>query len=178
MNPSSYLVFSAVGPDRPGLVKEISTVLRKAGANIEDSRMAILGGEFAIILLLSGAAGAMERVKSGAKVLETEFGLHCILKETARATELKEFLPYNLHVAGIDRPGIVQAVTDLLAEQGINVATFESRVVYAPMSGTPMFVMDAELQIPPNTDMSVLRRSLSQQCTEDNLEFALAQKTQ
>ena len=48
-----YVVLTAVGPDRPGLVNQLSSLIREAGASIEDSRMAILGGEFAMILLVS-----------------------------------------------------------------------------------------------------------------------------
>ena len=47
-----YVVLTAVGPDRPGLVNALASLIRDAGANIEDSRMAILGGEFAVILLI------------------------------------------------------------------------------------------------------------------------------
>ena len=42
MADKSYLVLTAVGPDRPGLVSEISSMVHGAGANLEDSRMAIL----------------------------------------------------------------------------------------------------------------------------------------
>ena len=48
MTNKSYLVLTALGPDRPGLVNEISAMVLAAGANLEDSRMAILGGEFAL----------------------------------------------------------------------------------------------------------------------------------
>ncbi len=52
MANKSYLVLTAVGPDRPGLVSEISSLVLAAGANLEDSRMAILGGEFALLVLV------------------------------------------------------------------------------------------------------------------------------
>ena len=32
----NYLVFTAVGPDQPGLVNEISAAIHRAGANLED----------------------------------------------------------------------------------------------------------------------------------------------
>ena len=48
----SYLVVSALGTDRPGLVEALSETVVESGCNINDSRMAVLGGEFAIIMLL------------------------------------------------------------------------------------------------------------------------------
>jgi glycine cleavage system transcriptional repressor len=54
MNVKNYLVISAVGQDRPGLVDELSQTIYGCGCSIVDSRMAVLGGEFAMILMLGG----------------------------------------------------------------------------------------------------------------------------
>mmetsp|Transcript_31629 Transcript_31629/g.122447 ORF Transcript_31629/g.122447 Transcript_31629/m.122447 type:complete len:112 (-) Transcript_31629:619-954(-) len=50
--PSKVLV-SLAGPDRVGIVKDFSSVLHKSHGNVEESRMAQLGGEFAMISLVS-----------------------------------------------------------------------------------------------------------------------------
>src|SRR5581483_8881670 len=115
------MVFTAVGPDRPGLVNEISSMIHSGGANLEDSRMAILGGEFALILLLSGTPEALAHVKQAGAELETRLGLRCILKETSTASGLGDHLLYRIRVTGVDRPGIVQAIAGLLASRGINL---------------------------------------------------------
>jgi glycine cleavage system transcriptional repressor len=173
MSDRSYMVFTAVGPDRPGLVNEISALIHSGGANLEDSRMAILGGEFALILLLSGSADALAKVKDAGAMLETKLGLRCILKETSTPSGLGDHLLYRIRVTGVDRPGIVQAIAGLLASRGINLASFESRVSYAPLSGTPMFVLEADLQIPSRLDLSGLRGELASRCEEENLDFTL-----
>lgn len=173
MEDRRYVVLTAVGPDRPGLVNEISSLVRAAGANLEDSRMAILGGEFAIILLISGAAEAVERVKQIGAQLESDSKLRCILKETTRVTAPADYLPYRIQVSGADRPGIVQAIASILASRGINVASLESRVTYAPESGTPLFVLEAKLHVPSKIVLSELRSQLAATCEEENLDFAL-----
>jgi len=71
----SHLVLTAVGPDRPGLVNRISSLIHEASANLEDSRMAILGGEFALLVLVSGTDAAVARVEQEAVRLEPELGL-------------------------------------------------------------------------------------------------------
>ena len=50
----TYLVISALGEDQPGIVNRLSKVLLDQGCNIEDSRMTVLGGEFAVMLLVEG----------------------------------------------------------------------------------------------------------------------------
>jgi glycine cleavage system transcriptional repressor len=167
-----YKVLTAVGRDRPGLVQRIASAIHESGANLEDSRMAILGGEFALILLFSGTADAVEQAKERARKLEAELGLRVSLDDTSRAAPAS-FLPYRLRVTGVDRPGIVATVTKVLAGRSVNVASLESRVQYAPLSGTPMFLLNAELQVPSEVALSSLRRDLLAACDEENLDFSL-----
>jgi glycine cleavage system transcriptional repressor len=167
----TYLVLTAVGPDRPGLVSEIASAVHGAGANLEDSRMAILGGEFALLVLLSGPEAAAAAVEKVSGSLGERLGLHILLKRTARG-QRKEFLPYRISVTGFDRPGIVSKVSEILARRGVNVASLESHLAYAPLSGTPMFVLEAELQVPSEVVLAELRRELTAQCDEENLDLS------
>jgi glycine cleavage system transcriptional repressor len=168
----TYLVLTAVGPDRPGLVSEIASAIHGAGANLEDSRMAILGGEFALLLLLSGPEAAAVAVETAARPLGEKLGLHVLTKRTGRS-QPKDFLPYRISVTGFDRPGIVLLVSEILARRGVNVASLESHLSYVPESGTPMFVLEAELQVPSEVALAELRRELSAQCDEENLDLSL-----
>jgi len=168
-----YLVLTAVGPDRPGLVNELSSLIGAAGANLEDSRMAILGGEFAVILLVSGSADALDRIRQASAQFESELGLRCMLKETSPAHPPADYLLYRIDVTGVDRPGIVHAMTEILAKRNINIASLESHLSYAPFSATPMFVLVADLQVPSSTALADLRDELAATCHEENLDFRL-----
>ena len=44
----SYLVITALGKDQPGIVNTLSKLALDSGCNITNSRMAVLGGEFAV----------------------------------------------------------------------------------------------------------------------------------
>lgn len=174
MADKAYLVLTAVGPDRPGLVNEISELIHASGANLEDSRMAILGGEFALLMLITGAEPALAQIERDGPALGDRLGLKLLFKRTLRHELRRDFLAYTIRVSGVDRPGIVHAVAGVLAKRGINVASLESRLSYAPLSGTPMFLLEAELQIPSEVALSELRRELSAMCDEENLDFVLA----
>lgn len=134
--------------------------------------MAILGGEFALLLLLSGPETAAVAVEKAAAPLGEKLGLRVLLKRTGRG-QRKEFLPYRISVTGFDRPGIVLRISEILARRGVNVASLESHLAYAPLSGTPMFVLEAELQVPSEVVLAELRRELSSQCDEENLDLSL-----
>lgn len=49
-----YLVVTAIGTDRPGIVNEVTRHVSGCGCNIVDSRLGIFGNEFTFIMLLSG----------------------------------------------------------------------------------------------------------------------------
>jgi len=173
MSTKQYLVLSAVGPDRPGLVNEISSLVLAAGANLEDSRMAILGGEFALLVLVSGEQQAIDQVEQRGSELGARLGLRVITKATTSPQDSRDFLAYEIWVEGLDRPGIVQRVTAVLAGRGANVASLESRLVYAPESGTPLFVLEASLQIPSEAVLGELRKELSALCEVESWEYTL-----
>lgn len=173
MEPHSYMVLTAVGPDRKGLVNAMTREIHSVGANLEDSRMAILGGEFALLLLVAGPRAALERLRSKVGELESSLGLSIMSKWTERPSTKTPFLPYQLKVTGFDRPGIVHQVSELLTRLDINVASLESRLSFAPLSGTPMFVLDARLQVPGPTTLRRLKQELSATCDEVDLDFSI-----
>ena len=173
MANKSYLALTAVGSDRPGLVNEISSLVLAAGANLEDSRMAILGGEFALLMLVSGDPSAIDRVETQAADLGARLGLRVLTKLTTPRPAGRDFLPYRIRVSGVDRPGIVQRVAALLAVRGVNVAALDSRLSYAAESGTPLFILEAALQVPSALALADLRSELASSCEEENWDFTL-----
>ncbi len=60
---SSYLVVSALGENQKGLVNELASLASSSGCNIVDSRMTLLGNEFAVIMLLKGEWNALAKME-------------------------------------------------------------------------------------------------------------------
>jgi glycine cleavage system transcriptional repressor len=168
-----YLVITALGPDRAGIVSELSGQIHELGANLEDSRMAVLGGEFALLLLVSGADATLSRIESRLAESEASLGLRLLCKRTSQGRPTKNVLPYSIRVSGFDRPGIVQTVTKLLARRSVNVTALESRLSYAAESGTALFVLEAKLEVPSELVLSDLRRELGAKSEEENLDITL-----
>jgi len=85
-----HLVVTAVGPDRVGLVEQISNFLLKEGCNIEDSKMAVFCGEFTIILLVTGKEDALGRVAASIPSLTAQTGLTFTCKHPAARASAEE----------------------------------------------------------------------------------------
>jgi len=75
--PDKYLVVMAVGPDRPGLIAEISSVIADFGYNIEDMDQVVMRGIFILSLLvnISSSLTGIDRLRKKLEYLCHELGL-------------------------------------------------------------------------------------------------------
>jgi glycine cleavage system transcriptional repressor len=138
------IVLTLTGHDRVGIVKEITNVLVKRGGNVENSRMARLGGEFAMLALIAVDEKDLAALEADFQKLRDE-GFQLTLLQTEDAG----WLPYRIEVLGADHEGIIYEIAQQLAQQGINFEDVETTTAPAPMSGTPLFKMQATVLVPP-----------------------------
>lgn len=174
---TSYFVLSAVGSDRPGIVAEVAEVIYECGCNLEDSRMALLGSQFALMILLSAASDVADALEDRCKRLQGENDLKVFLfpLET-RGQEPPPGAPVSNHeirVVGLDRAGIVYRTSKLLASNGVNIGDMETRVDPAPESGSPVFTMHAMLTVPGEVDERRFREELEALADELHVEVSL-----
>ena len=108
-----YLVITIIGPDRRGLVAKITDVILAQNANIEESKMSRLGGEFAVLMLLSVSEGSKGELLAGLEKLNGQ-DVHIFFKETnlARIKVFEGFIPYEISVIGADHEGGIWAVDE------------------------------------------------------------------
>jgi len=168
-----YAVLTGVGPDRPGLVEEVAAALTEREINLEESRMAVLGGEFAMIVLASGAEEAIADLKQKLSQLGRATGLEFTLKPTRSPTErpAAPALPYRLLAQSLDHPGIVHEITRVLHSRNVNIESLETHVRSAPVSGTPVFALEARLSVPAETKATRLRAELLEVADQFNLDI-------
>ena len=158
-----HLVITSTGPDRPGLLRRVTEVLVAHGANLEESRMAQLGGEFAAIMLVSAPEERVGALNDDLADLEEREGLKVVVKPTSRGPgPYQGYLPYQVVLSGADHQGIVHAVADFLAGQGINIESLDTDVVNAPVTGAALFSMRAVVQAPPAISFRVLKARLAE----------------
>ncbi|GAL14789.1 glycine cleavage system transcriptional antiactivator GcvR [Vibrio astriarenae] len=84
---NQHLVITAIGSDRPGVCNQLVHHVTSAGCNIIDSRIALFGNEFTLIMLISGSAPSVTRVETTLPLLGQELDLITIMKRTSEHTE-------------------------------------------------------------------------------------------
>ena len=144
------LVISLIGHDRVGLVEELSKMVVDSHGNIEASRMAHLGGEFATLMFVTLPSEYIGELRLKVNKM-TDEGFKVIITETKRPDPSKYtgWLPYQINVNGADHEGIIHKVSQQIAGFGINIESMETNVVKAPISGTPLFTLTAVVFAPP-----------------------------
>lgn len=170
---SKKLVITALGADRPGIVNELSDVLYSNNLNIEDSRMSILGGEFAILLLVSGTAEAIDAFVGSSPSIEDSLKMKLTIKVTEARAESQQLVPYDVDVVAIDNPGIVHNLAGFFSSRQINIVDLETDRYAAPHTGTPMFSLHMTIGVPTDTSIASLRDEFMITCDELNLDATL-----
>lgn len=164
------LVITAIGADRPGIVNSLTEILLNAKLNIEDSRMSILGGEFAIILLVTGDASAINAISLEQTSLEEKLQLNLLIKPTTNRSARDDTKPYMVQVEGMDNPGIVHKLTHYLAQHNINISNLQTHSSHAPHTGTPMFTVNMQLDIPASADFEAIQQGFNKTCDELSMD--------
>jgi len=145
----NHFALTIVGRDRPGIVSQVTEILFKKGCNLADSSCSILGGQFAMILIL-GHPEFTDRHSFGDafKPLE-DSDLSVALRVLKPGGEVRSHIEGDLcmiSVYGSDKPGIVYQVANVLGENKVNITDLNTKLV-----GTeerPVYVMIIEAALP------------------------------
>ena len=168
-----HAVLTGIGRDRPGIVRALTEAVAGLGCNVEESRMAVLGGEFAIIMLVSGEEASVESLRQEATVLGERSGLAMHVRLTGKKAESGDVLRYRVEALSMDHPGIVNAITASFSARGINIESLSTDTYAAPHTGTPMFALDMVVEIPAGERVSELRRRFVDVCDDLYIDASL-----
>ncbi|MDM8547658.1 glycine cleavage system protein R [Candidatus Venteria ishoeyi] len=170
----NLLVISALGDDRPGIVDELTQAVADCGCNVSESRMSVLGGEFAIILLLSGNWGAVAKLEAQLPKLQSQMGLLLTSKRTEQREFKRQMIAYEVEVVAMDHPGIVRDISGFFSSRQINIENLQTSNYAAAHTGAPMFAMQMNISIPADLSIGSLRGEFMDLCDELNLDAMLA----
>ncbi len=165
-----------MGRDRPGVVADLAQLVFDCDANLEDSRMALLGNEFASILLCSGTSEDLgERLASGARRLEWENRLTILVRplegEPRPPVPAPCYQLFEIRAQGEDRAGIVARICRALADLKVNIADLRSTSLPSP-SGASLYGMTVAAEVPETLDISQLQKTLDEVAAELGLEVS------
>lgn len=170
---NSHLVISALGKDQPGIINSLTRAILEADCNVLDTRMAVLSGEFAILMAVEAPWDKLARLEGQLPELEKELGLTIIAERSEPSGRTAQLLPYGVDVVALDQPGIVHNLAAFFADRGINIEDMITNSYAAAHTGTPMFSVRMTIGIPANMHIAALREEFMELCDSLNLDAVL-----
>lgn len=168
-----HIAVSAIGSDRTGMVHDLTRVISECGGSISESRMAALGSEFAMLLLVGGNWHSLAKLETELKKLAETTGLSIHLKRTEPRGARGDMLPYSVDVVCLDQSGIVAGLSGFFASRGIDIAEVSTRTYPAAHTGAQMFAVQMIVNVPSRIHVAHLREEFMDFCDSLNLDAIL-----
>jgi len=171
---AASIVLTLTGPDRVGIVEEVTQALLALQGNVEGSRMARLGGEFAVLMLVSLPSERVAEMDGAfAKLVAEGYRISTSTTEEA-ADKYAGWLPYRVSVTGADHEGIVHEIARGLSQQGISIESAETSTAAASTTGQPLFSMNALVLVPPQLDEASWMEALAEAGADANVDIEVS----
>ena len=166
---NEWVSVSVMGHDRPGIVAGVAKVLFENACNIEALSQTVLMGQFAMIMVAAPLKGARAaRLEDDLKALAESMDLEIHIRTVNPAEQLPfpaaETEHFVITVRGADRPGLVAAITAILAEEGINITRLGAEVV--PAGRQSDYIQIYEVDIPKQLDFALIQKALHERGAE------------
>lgn len=170
-----HIAVTIIGKDRTGIVAGVAEVLYRLDCNIEDSSCTMLGGQFAMILIVShhrpfSKSRLLEEFKAFAESMQLSVFARSLSEEESRYQAPSGEL-CMVSVYGSDRPGIVYRVARELAERNINISDLNTRLIGSPEE--PVYVLMLEAALPEDIGVEDVVSLLEKLKKELNVEIGV-----
>ncbi|MEO8924616.1 MAG: formyltransferase family protein [Caldimonas sp.] len=172
---NTSLVVTVMGPDRPGIVRQLSDRAERFGANWAASRLSHLAGEFAGMVHFEVPRGNADALSESLRGLESA-GLRLVIARSEGGQAAAGLRGVELELIGEDRLGIVSKMTRILAESGVSIEHMHTEIVSAQGSAKNTFKVAAHLLVPAAISTDELRGKLEALGREMMVDFALGDR--
>jgi len=159
------IIITAIGVDKPGLVDQISSIIKENNGNIENSKMIKIENQFAMIIdFLS--SNDLDTIKTKLQYIE-ELEITYKLAEISKENNITN----KYIITGADNQGIVNRVSNFFSKRNINIIEVNTYVELAPTTGSPLFNMEITITYNNNHNIDELYSKLSNLCENLNLDI-------
>ncbi|MCL1079055.1 glycine cleavage system transcriptional repressor [Parashewanella spongiae] len=170
---TEHLVVTAMGTDRPGIVSKLARLASDCDCDIVDSRMAIFGNEFTLILMLSGSWSAITRIESNIPSLSAELELLTVVKRTSKYIQTNYATRLEISFTGKDERGTMKAITEFLAAKHVDVASLRSHAEEDNLSQQ----IQLTVNVPTQINLNELQKDIHSFAASISLVCEITQQT-
>lgn len=173
--PERQIILVATGTDRSGLLDDISLYLHDRHVNIQESRVSLLRGQFALLLLLGGEEENVALIEQNIGELSEKVGVH-LEARSADAAACIDCTPLRLTASGDDPAETVYRLSHLMRVLNVNIENIETNSTKGAAGVKGSFSLEMDLSVPRATPVMMLKQyvqsladELTIQCDVKNL---------
>ena len=176
----SHLLVFVRGPDRPGIIADLTKQLYAHGGSITTSKMMSLGHEFAITLHVSCEPSALDGLKrhlcprlakatthSGAMGMDVDTkadGVQVSVRQIDPAATVAPPPAFTgkVWLSGVDRPGLLYHLSQTLADNSLSIEHLQTEQHHQKPGAPQIFSAHCHVSGATHPDMAALKASLKQ----------------
>ena len=162
------IVITAIGNDKPGLVKKITSIVNLNNGNIENSKMIKIENQFAIIMDCS-LSSDIKKIKDELNTLED---LKVSYKKINNSHILEKSTK-TYFIKGSDDQGIINTVSECFTKNSINIIEVDTFIELAPITGSPLFNMRITIEYTIDINLDRINEEISEICKNLNLDVQI-----
>ena len=174
-----HSIITVLGRDRPGIVANVTKIFSSHKANLEDLRMSVLEGEFAMILIAQHGEKQDQKLVKALESLgkEEKLKIHWqpVTRKLKRQSLKKNHRTYLITAFGKDQTGIVHQISQLLAKKNCNILDLQCQILGSGKQSLYSSLLEVVVPKPDETLKSLqagLKRIQNKMKIEINLKPA------
>ncbi|QFU23021.1 glycine cleavage system transcriptional repressor [Shewanella eurypsychrophilus] len=165
---SNHLVVTAMGSDRPGIVSKFARLASECDCDIVDSRMALFGNEFTLIMMLSGSWASITKMETQLPSLSVELELMTVMKRTSKHTAQNYISRLEVTFTGQDQRGTMKKITQFLADRSLDLGAVRSHSE-EDSQGKPTQNVFLTINVPEKVELDKLETSINELASDMSL---------
>jgi len=171
-SPTTPLIVTLIGPDRPGIVRLLSDRAHRHGASWTTGQMSRLAGEFAGMVHFEVPPENVNALADALRGLESS-GLHVAIAKSENGQLPAGMRGVSLELSGDDRIGIVSKLSHILAQRGVSIEHIQTDLGPPDAAGRRTFRVSAHLLVPNALSNDELQQSLGTLAQEMLVDIAI-----
>lgn len=155
-------VVVATGPDRVGVVRDLTDIIRRSGGSVGDSQSMSLRETFTVAMEV-GLEGSLSRGALATDLLgklQAELPSYTVSVRAEEAVEQPRFTA-RFEVALADDVGVLHDVASIFAKHSLNIASLSTSQELGAFGGTTLFAMEGEVTSLREVDAEAVLDTLS-----------------
>jgi glycine cleavage system transcriptional repressor len=171
---NQHLALTVLTHDQPNTLAQLTEFLASHHCQIHSSRMLVLGGEFAMLLLIAGPWNEIAKLESHLPEFSTKHDLIVQFKRTElQHHDNQKWIPYSVELIAHDCDGLIETMSSFFTDLGAVIYEVHNNHYTANPIGIPMFSLAMRILVPADTQLSDLRERFINICDFLNVDAYL-----